>query len=110
MNGELLELYNKVHSHLETFKAVMEERWKNHANRDDRIDRNVENIVNKLDGLPCNVNMKRTEQNEENIKLIYTNHLKHINDKLNGLFITVIGSVLLTILAVGIKYLLGINK
>ena len=53
MNGEILELYNKLHTDLETFKATMVERWNNHAARGDRIDVKITEIFKKLNDLPC---------------------------------------------------------
>lgn len=53
MNGDFTELYNKLKTDHEIFAAVMEERWKNHSERGEKIDKKIEGIFNKFDRLPC---------------------------------------------------------
>ncbi len=51
MNGELNELYNKLHTDLEVFKGIMTERWTNHARRADRLEKHIEGIFKSIDSV-----------------------------------------------------------
>ena len=59
MNGDLTELYNKLHTDLKVLERIMEERWKNHATRGEEIGKNIANIYTKLNGLDCKGHKER---------------------------------------------------
>ena len=52
MNGDILEFYNKIHTELEVFKGIMEERWKNHANREDEVKEALKQMNKTIINLP----------------------------------------------------------
>ena len=67
-----------------------------------------DNLVIKINDLPCEVRNERYTKIEEELDIIRNNELKHLNYKINALLFTVLGSVILMIIIFGIKTLLNI--
>ena len=68
MNGQDRKLYNKLYADMikhisgvekvvTEIKTTMKERWNAHAERSTCIDKKIDKIFNKLDGLPCKERM-----------------------------------------------------
>ena len=59
MNGEFLQLYNKVDSRLTVLEAINTERWSNHDKRSDENWSHIKSQLAKLDNLPCGVHLEK---------------------------------------------------
>lgn len=103
MNGEFLNLYNKLLIEFEVTREVNKERWKNHSDRDKELKDNVSAIFEKLDSLPCGANTEKIDNNTTTITTIIDNHLKHIDQKINGLLFTVLGACLIGVIVGAVR-------
>jgi len=83
--------------------------WSKHVLKElERLGTVSEDVGKKITSLPCGVITNRLDSLEKNLSLIKDNDLRHLNMKINALLFTVLGSVFLTILIVGAKYLMGV--
>ena len=126
MNGEFLELYNKLSKDFAVFEASQKERWKSHNERaEDRkqnndkglhiINSNIVELSDSLDRLPCAANSSKMTSLEDSISVIKNNDLKHLQEsvkivtsRITVLVFTIIGTVAAAIIVLGVKVLLKV--
>ena len=59
MNGEFMQLYNKLDKRFSVLEALFTEKWKEHDKRSDSSWNNIKKQLTKLDELPCSVNSQK---------------------------------------------------
>ena len=72
INGELRELYAELDKRITAFEAVMEERWKNHAERGDRIDKMTDDIWKKLNSVSCTDVSSKVKSVQGNLNIMWS--------------------------------------
>ena len=123
MNGEDKQFFIKEFIAL---KSKLDERWKNHETRSsdfkeivkenfDTVKRDivtlcdaVSNLNLTVNKLPCDQRNERYDHINNELEIIRNNELRHLNNKINALLFTVLGSVFIIIIISGIKALLHI--
>ncbi len=116
MNGEFLELYNKLSKDFAVFEAKQKERWKSHTERAEERKESLDKELNDvnlglkdlgvcIDKLPCGSNSIKMQALEDSIFAIKNNDLKHlqedmkvITNRITILVFTVIGGMGLAVL------------
>jgi hypothetical protein len=69
----------------------------------ERLNIGQDKITEVISNLPCGVNKTCIDNLSDKLDKIENNDLKHINIKINAMLFTVCGSVVITLLVLGIK-------
>lgn len=124
MNGEERKF---LETEFIKLKTQFKERWMAHEKRSNDfreilkntflgIDKKIEalcnfskEITNRIIKLPCSLTKQEIDTIREELKIMRENDIRHLNIKINALLFTVLGSVFVTIIFLGIRVLYNLN-
>ncbi len=71
MNGELMQLYNKLDKRFSVLEALFKEKWAAHDKRSDENWTEIRKKLVKLDNLPCEAHSERQKGLQKQMNWIW---------------------------------------